>query len=491
MSTDGLRGRLLRALLAASVGLGAHAAAGSQTFDVPPQPGPARALNIDAPTERSLPNGMRVVLAERRGVQLVTARLVVLSGSEADSPALAGLASLTAGLLTKGTRAYSATALVRAAESLGGALESSAGWHQTEVAITVSTPKLDEALGLVSETVQHPRFAPAELDRLRAQALDELKVAYAEPGTLATLSAQHLLYGAGAYGHPSGGTPASLQRIRRADVLALHAAQSRPDRAVLVLAGDIDAERAMRLAERHFGGWKPARGVPSSAPAPSAGSALPMPAAVIDMPQAGQAAVVLAVPVPRLGADRAAAAVLNSVLGGGFSSRLSQEIRIKRGLSYGAFSQLDARPLGGALRLVVQTKNESAAEVAGLLQGELDRLVTTPVGDDELAARKATLIGDFSRGVETTGGLGAAVRSLIVAGLPSDDLRKRIDSLAAVSASDVQRFAAANFAPERRRLVVAGEAARFAEALKATATGLVTVPAAALDLERRDGLRAR
>ena len=200
-----------------------------------------------------------------------------------------------------------------------------------------------------------------ETPGVRTRLVEALKLAYAEPGTLATLSAQHLLYGAGAYGHPSGGTPASLQRIRRADVLALHAAQSRPDRAVLVLAGDIDAERAMRLAQRHFGGWKPARGVPSSAPAPSAGSALPMPAAVIDMPQAGQAAVVLAVPVPRLGADRAAAAVLNSVLGGGFSSRLSQEIRIKRGLSYGAFSQLDARPLGGALRLVVQTKNESAA----------------------------------------------------------------------------------------------------------------------------------
>ena len=312
-----------------------------------------------------------------------------------------------------------------------------------------------------------------------------------EPATLATLSAQHLLYGAGAYGHPSGGTPASLQRIRRADMLALHAAQFRPDQAVLVLAGDIDAERALRLAQRHFGAWKRLGSARSSAPVPTAGGALQTPAAVIDMPQSGQAAVVLAVPVPALGADRAAAAVLNAVLGGGFSSRLSQEIRIKRGLSYGAFSQLDARPLGGALRLVVQTKNESAAEVAGLLQGELDRLVATPVGDDELAARKATLIGDFSRSVETTAGLSAVVRSLIVAGLPSDDLRKRIDALAAVNAADVQRFAAANFAPDHRRLVVAGEAARFAEALKATAPGLVTVPAAALDLERRDGLSAR
>jgi zinc protease len=476
-------GRLLLAAIAAWT-IGAHA----QSFDTPPQPAAPRPLSIAAPAEMRLPNGLRVVLAERRGVQLVTARLVLLAGAEADPPRLAGLASLTAALLTKGTQRHSASALAQAAESLGGALESGAGWHQSDVGITVTPPRLDEALGLVAETVQQPRFAPAELDRLRTQVLDELKLAYAEPGTLATLAAQHLLYGSGAYGHPAGGTPASLQRIRRADLLALHAAQYRPDQAVLVLAGDIDAETALRLAQRHFGRWRPATGTPTSSPQQPLGSALTQTAAAIDMPQSGQAAVVLAVPLPPLGADRAAAAVMNSVLGGGFSSRLNQQIRIQRGLSYGAFSQLDARRGGGVLRLVVQTKNESAAEVAGLLQAELDQLVATPIGDDELAARKATLIGDFSRSVETTAGLAAAVKALIVAGIPTAELRTRIAALGAVSAAEVQRYAAGRLGVGGRRLVVAGEAARFAGALKAAAPGLVVVPSAALDLERGDGL---
>jgi zinc protease len=355
------------------------------------------------------------------------------------------------------------------------------------VAITVTVPKLDEALSLVSEAVQHPRFAQDELDRLREQALDELKVAYTQPGTLASLAAQHLLFGNGAYGHPAGGTPRSLARISRADLLALHAAQYRPDNAVLVLAGDIDADTALRLARRHFGAWK-AAGRAAAAPTQAAGRPMPQTAALIDLPQSGQAAVVLALPLPPLGADRAAAMVMNSVLGGGYSSRLNQEIRIKRGLSYSAGSGLDARKLGGSLRLAVQTKNESAAEVAGLMQGELDQLVAVPVGEPELAARKATLIGDFSRSVETTAGLGAAVKSLIVAGRPTAELRTRIDAIMAVNADQVQRYAAANLGVAQRRLVVAGEAAQFAEVLRAAYPTLVVVPAAALDVERDDRL---
>ena len=480
---------MTRMLLALAAGVVATAQA--QTFDTPPLPGAPRPLAIAAPVEQRLPNGLRVVLAERRGVQLVTAQLVVLSGSEVDPADRAGLASMTAGLLTKGTRRHGATALAQAAESLGGALDSGAGWHQSEVAITVTVPQLDAALALVSEVVRQPAFAPAELERLRTQALDELKLAYSRPGTLAALASQRLLFGTGAYGHPPGGTPASLMRITRADLVALHAARYRPDNAVLVLAGDLDAERALALARRHFGAWKVAAPAPASTPAPiTAAASAQTTAAVIDMPQSGQAAVIVAAALPPLGADRATAAVMNAVLGGGFSSRLNQQIRIQRGLSYSAGSALDPRPGGGSLHAVVQTKNESAAEVVGLVQGELDRLAAAPVIADELAARKATLIGDFSRSVETTAGLAAAVKALIVAGLPPADLRERIDALAAVSAADVQRYATANLGAAGRRVVVAGDAARFSEALKAASPGLLIVPAARLDLDLGTGLGA-
>jgi zinc protease len=470
------------ALGATLVLFAAQDAALAQPYPQPPAPAAPRPLTVQTPVESTLPNGLRVVLAERRGVRLVTAQLLVLSGSEADPPKLPGLASMTAALLTKGTRTHNASALASAAEALGGSLDSGAGWNRSVVSITVAEPLLDAALGLVAEVAMQPTFAQAELDRARTQALDELKVAYARPTTLATLAAERLLFGAAAYGHPAGGTPASLPRIARDDLVALHHAHYRPDNAVLVLAGDIDAAGARRLAAKHFGAWKASGKAPGAA-APIAPAPLPTPIAAIDMPQSGQAGVVLVVPAPPSNTDRAAGAVTNAVLGGDYSSRLNQEIRIKRGLSYAAFSGLDARRQAGELRASVQTKNESAAEVVALVQAEFDRLISTPVPADELAARKTTLIGSFSRSVETTAGLGGAVASLVVAGVPTDDLGKRIAALQAVSAADVQRYATAYFGVDKRRVVVAGDAAKFGAALKAAAPGAPLIKADALELE--------
>jgi len=332
-----------------------------------------------------------------------------------------------------------------------------------------------------------PAFAQAELDRARIQALDELKVAYAQPGTIAARAANRVLYGAAAYGHPASGTPASLQRIGRDDLVTLHRSHYRPDNAVLVLAGDIDAAGARRLAAKHFGAWK-APGRRLAAVNAVAPTSLTTPLTVIDMPSSGQAAAVLVTPAPPGNTDRAIGQVTNSVLGGGYSSRINQEIRIKRGLSYGAGSRLDARRQAGAMFASVQTKNESAGEVVGLLQTEFDRLIATPVPDDELAARKTTLIGAFSRSVETTAGLAGAVSSLVIIGVKPDDLGKRIDALSAVSAADVQRYAADYFAAPKRRVVVAGDVAKFGPALKTLAPTAPPIRQDALDLENGAGL---
>ena len=472
----------------AAASLLACTAALADVFPTPPLPGPPRPLGIDTPAEQRLPNGLRVVVAQRRGVQLVTARLVVLSGSEVDPPERSGLASMTAALLTKGTSRHTASTLAQAAESLGGALDSSAGWHESGVSITVSVPQLDRALSLVSETIQHPRFAQDELDRLRTQTLDELKVAYTQPGTLASIAAQHVAFGGGIYGRPASGTPTSLPRIGRSDLLALHRAIYRPDNAVLVFSGDLDVDTAWRLARKHFGTWRTVAH-PAALPAATLSTSNSEPSTtVIDMPASGQAAVALILPMPPLAADRAVGAVTNAVLGGGYSSRLSQEIRVQRGLSYSAGSQIESRRSAGILRVMVQTKNESAAEVVKLVQGELDRLVSEPVGADELAARKATLVGEISRSVETTAGLGATVVGLVVDGRPLSALSTRLDAVGAVTSEDLQRFATARFAPARRLVVIAGDHSHFAHALEELAPNVPVVPLSEFSVERADGL---
>ena len=476
--TSRLRAAVSTALLCALAGT---ALAGP--FDKPPPPAAPRPFVIAAPAELSLPNGMRVIVARREGVPLVSAMLVALSGSEADPPRLSGLASLTAGLLTQGTRHHTAPQLAAAAEALGGSLESAAGWGQSLVSITVTTPRLDAALGLVAEVVREPTFATEEIERLRTQTLDGLKVSYASPGTLASLAADRMAYGATPWGHPETGTPASLPRIGRNDLLAMHRATFRPERSVLILAGDIDAATARALAVSHFGAWTGAGATPPPAPAlPSvaAGAGL----AIVDMAGSGQAGVALALPLPsRHGSDWATGAVLNAVLGGGYSSRLNEEIRIKRGLSYGASSRIEARLDAGLFHASIQTKNESAADVVKLVQAELDGMTTAPVGGDELAARKATLIGGVSRNVETTSGLASAIRALVASRRPPAELTRQIGAIEAVTPADVQAYAAAHFARADRRIAVAGVASSFGDALRAEVPGLIVIRQDALDLD--------
>jgi len=472
---------------AACVAVGAVA----QPYPTPPPPAPPRPLTIAAPSEGKLGNGLRVIVARREGVPIVSAELVALSGAELDPPRLSGLASLAAALMTQGTKRHSAPELAAAAEALGGSLDSGAGWNSATVGITVTTPKLDAALGLVAEVAREPVFAPEEIDRVRTQTLDALKVAYASPGTLASLVAERLAYGAGPYGHPAGGTPESLPRITRDNLVAVHRRTFRPDNAVLILAGDINLETGLALARRHFGSW-PVPNEPSPpVPRPSGAASGPS-GAIVDMANSGQAAVVVAVALPeRTGSERAIGAVLNSVLGGGYSSRINQEIRIKRGLSYGANSGLEARREAAFFRVGVQTKNDSAAEVVRLVEEEIDRLMKDPVGNEELAARKAALIGGFSRSVETTAGLAAAIRALVIAQRPVGELKSRIEQLEAVTAQDIQKYAAANLGASQRRVAVAGEARAFAPALERAMPGVVTVGRDALDLERGDRLARR
>ena len=448
----------------------------AQPFDTPPPPAAPRSLGLAAPQEYTLPNGLRVVVAERRGVPLVTAQLLVLSGAEADPPALPGLAAVSAALLTRGSRTRSAPAQAAAAEALGGTLDSSADWHRSTVQMTVTTPRLGSALALMADAALKPAFGSTELERLRSEALDDLGVRYASPGTQAALAAQQAVFGSGAYGRPVSGTPASLRAIKRAHVVALHSMHFRPDNAVLVLAGDVGLDEAVALARRHFGGWKaPARALATSAAA--AGMPAKAPLTLVDMGSAaGQASVAVALALPARGAaDNPEGAVTNAVLGQGYSSRINQEIRIKRGLSYGAGSSFDTRRSGGLLLASAQTKNESAAEVLQLMHAQLDSLLHAPVPEDELAARKATLIGNLSRSVETTSGLAGQVSALVAAGVPPDALRGRIAALSAVDAAAVQRYARQHFGTDQRRAVVAGDAAQFEAALRVAVPGLAKV----------------
>jgi zinc protease len=448
----------------------------------PPPPAAPREAKLPQPVEKTLANGLRVIVVPKHDIPLVAARLLVRTGGAADPAGRDGLAQLTATVLTKGTKTRTAEQIARGVEALGATISADAGWDSSTVDLSVMSANLPKAIEYVADVARNATFAAKELERERAQMIDALQVELTEPAPVARLAASRLVFGDAAYAHNLGGMPATLQKIVRADLVKFHAAHYRPDNAVLVLAGDVKAEDAFKLAETQFGSWK--RG------AAAAGSVKPAalrPASprviVIDMPESGQAAVVVARTGIRRG-DPAymQALVANSILGGGYSSRLNQEIRIKRGLSYGASSSFEARSDVGPFTARTQTKHESAAEVAGLITAEMGRLADADVLEAELTPRKAVLIGEFAQSLETTSGIVNRVSALALYGLPLDEINRYISGVQGVTAEQVRKFAASNLGAKDVSIVVAGDAKQFVEPLQKQFGEVEVIPVADLDL---------
>src|SRR4030095_5620305 len=372
----------------------AASALGQPPQATPPPPSMPRSVTLPKPDEKVLPNGLRVIVVPRSNTPLVSALLLIKNGGEVDPPELPGLADIAANLLTKGTATRNATQIAEEIESLGGALESGARWDASTANVSVMSAKIGPAMAILADVVMRPTFAADEVERLRQQYIDNLTLALGQPGSVARLVAGRVVFGDSPYGHPISGTAESLARMSRDDIAKMHDRFYRPDNAILVIGGDTTSVNGFALATKYFGDWKkPNTLLPAVTGATTGQTMKTVRVVVIDKPDAGQAAVYLArVGIDRKDADYFRGIVTNSVLSG-YSGRLNQEIRIKRGLSYGAASTLETRRDVGPFIATAQTKNESGAQVAELLMGEISRLATAPPHAPELHPRQAALIG--------------------------------------------------------------------------------------------------
>ncbi len=473
----------LAAWLALSTG---SAIAATPGVDEPPVAGPAAPLVLPPIVVHTLDNGLTVIVARRTATPLVTVDVRLRAGAERDAPGHAGLADLTATLLSRGTlrhgKPLATTDIARQAETLGGDLQSGSGFGNSEVALTVTTPHVSDATALLADLVRHPTFPDAEFKRTVAEKQDQLRLAMSSPGRVAGLAARRAFWGDSPYG--ASVTPASAARITRADVQRFHAQAYRPDIAAVIFAGDIDEATAVALARQQFGDWKaPATPLPAVAATPPASKA---PALLsIDLGGVGQSGVVVAAPYVPLGApERYVAQVTNAVLGGGYSARLNEEVRIKRGLAYGASSRGDSQPAGGVVFAQAQTNNPTAGQVVGLVRDELANLGKTAPPAEELAARQATLVGGFGRELDTTSSFADLVADQWTRGLPMADLAVYTQRVLAVTPEQVRDFAATHWTPQSLRVVVAGDQSKNADGLKKIASDGVFVKLADVDFEK-------
>jgi zinc protease len=464
---------------------------GSTAFaqETPPAPSAPRTVVVPPVKEKKLPNGLTVVVVEKRSSPLITAQLMIKSGADGESIEKAGLANMTAGMLTKGTKTRTATQIAEAMEYLGGSINAGAGWNNSNVTIGVTSDKIDRAMAIMGDVVLNPSFKQDEIDLFKSQALDGLTYNLKQPGFLANYVATKYSFDE----HPAGGTPESLKDLTREDLRMFHAGRYFPKNAVLIITGDIIQSKANALAQQFFGKWSNGTLMNTvSDIKASASSTKDYPGErqilrrilVIDMPNSGQAAVKYL----KVGGDSRGSAsyypasLLNSVLGGGYSSRLNQEIRIKRGLSYGAGSGFAWRGWKNNFSTSTQTKNESAAEVAELVIAEVKKLGDRVADDKELGPRKLVLNGTFGSALETTGGIAGLLSELYTFDLPTSNLNAYMSNVRTVGSSQVRDFAFKNL--RNGDIIIVGDAKLFMTDLKRRfpSTPIETIKADDLDI---------
>jgi len=449
----------------------------------PPAPGPAVPVTPPVISETKLPTGLAVVTARSGQVPLATMTLVVKGGASTDPRAKAGLAAMAADLVTKGTATRNAERIAAELESLGATISTSAGADGSIVSITAPVANLEAAGRILADVAQNATFPAEELELERKEALDFLSVAMRTPGQLANLVSQPVIYGAAPYGTIMFGTPRSVAGLTREDFAEHHRRWWHPGNSALIVSGGIDAARANALAASLFAGWT-GEGPAPAPPASRAGEARPVRTIVIDLPGSGQAAVLAAVRgVSRGDVAYYSANAANAVLGGGSSGRLFQEVRVKRALSYGAYSSIVPRLDTGFVTATAQTKNESAADVVKIVLDELDRLAKQPLDRQEVANRIAFLTGAFNRQAETSAGLGGMLANLLQQGLSPSEAARFVANMEAVTPEAASAAAARLAGADRATLIIVGDSAKFIDKLRAVRPDVELIGIDDLDLD--------
>ena len=442
-----------------------------------PQIGPAPSVTIPAPVERSLPNGLRVLYVARSDLPIVHATLVTRGGSS-DAPADAvELAAFTVDLLDEGAGGRGALELASEIELLGASLRVNAGWDGVFVDLSVLRPRLPEALAIMSDVVARPDFPPEEVERKREQRLTDLARARDEARTIASNAFFALVYGAG---NPYGrlATTEATAAITRDQMVAYHSTFFRPNVSTLVLVGDVSADRDHETVERAFGAWE--RGDVPAASVPDAPATGPTTIYLIDKPGAAQSEIRIGHPgVARTDADYFRVIVMNTILGGSFTSRLNSNLREEHGYTYGAGSRYSMRWGAGpfqASAAVVSDKTDSA--VVEFFR-ELERIRSEPVPEPELdRARNYVALG-FPRRFETTGGTAGQIAELTVYGLDTGWLEEYVPATLAVTSEEVMETAALHVQPANAVVVVVGDRTSVEPALRALALAPVEIRDAA------------
>ena len=420
---------------------------------MPPPAGPAKDFQLPTPIKFRLENGLEVTLVQYGTVPKVTVELAVLAGSAYERANKVWLGSLTGNLMREGTTTKSSTDISQAAASMGGSLEITVGMNATEVGGDVLSEFGPQMARLVADVVMNPRLPESELARLKADLTRELAIARTQPQQMALETFRGLMYPDHPYGRvfPTAGM---IETFTLEDVRSFYDSNFGAGRAHLYVAGRFD-QRAMEAAIRDaFGGWKPGKPSALTTPQPKTGRAVHL----VDRPGAVQSTILLGMPVPDpSNPDYVPLSVVNTLLGGYFSSRITSNIRESKGYTYSPSSQLSHRYRDAYWAQMADVTTDVTGPSLKEIFYEIDRLQAEPPSDAELKAVQNYMAGIFVLQNSSRARIINTLEFVDLHGLPDDYLRTYVRRIYAVTPADVARLARKYIQDDRATIVVVGD----------------------------------
>jgi zinc protease len=446
------------------------------TFDrsKPPELGPPPKVSLPPITTRQLPNGLKLMIVEQHELPLADFVLLVGSGSTADPASKPGIANLLSAMLREGTTSRKSLEIADQIAFLGIRLSPTSSWESSTLSLHTPTAQLDSALALFADVALHPSFPANEFERVRKTQLTELLQLRDQGAAIASIAFPAIIYGsAHPYGAPAQGTEASVKALTTGDLQSYYQANFRPNNATLIVVGDVTPAQVEQKINTLFGGWQRAD-IPQinySEPPKSGATTIYL----IDKPGAAQSSFRIGeIGVPRSTQDYFALTVMNTILGGSFTSRLNQNLRETRGYTYGAGSRFDMRRAAGpflASAEIVTAKSDSALlEFMKELNG-IRQLVPPP----ELSRAKRYLQLQLPGNFETTQQIAAALVPVALYGLPLDYYNNYVQNIEGVTQADVARVAQQYINPGSLAVVIVGDRKTIEAGLKATNVGPIAI----------------
>lgn len=403
-----------------------------------------------------LPGGMILLHSEKTSLPIITAVVIIKAGSVIEPSNKAGLANLTADLLNEGTKKRSSKNISEEIEFVGGTLGTSGGADYITVTLSVLKKDIDLGFDLLSDIILNPSFDPDEISRRKEIIKNSILRQKEDPGAIASKAFRKAVFGDHPYGRPTEGTEESLDGLIRSDLMDFHSLHFTPDNTIMAIVGDMDRQSAIALVMKYFGSWKGQKKDPVSVSSPSVGSRQEVIKINKNLTQSN---IILGhLGISRDNPDYYALSVMNYILGGGgFSSRLMDNIRDDKGLAYDVHSSFSADKYSGSFQIALQTKNQSANSAINEILKEMQIMRTEPVSDKELNDSKSFLLGSFPLRIDSNAKIARFMTAVEYYGLGLDYADNYKKLISAITKDDILRVARKYLHPEKYVLVLVGD----------------------------------